>query len=109
MAKRKKTRTHKLHTPNVKSTTNPSPKSFVIKSTRGHHGQSSANGLTGGGYNCTSLNLLVKDFRKVMEPNTASNLKVNSYLSISFSTMRVHVFIRWKSDEIFVLYVFIGT
>ncbi|KAG0147560.1 hypothetical protein CROQUDRAFT_458825 [Cronartium quercuum f. sp. fusiforme G11] len=72
MAKRKKTRTHKLQPP---SKVSQAPKSFVIKSTRAHHGQSSANGPTRGGYNCTSLNLLVKDFRKVMEPNTASHLK----------------------------------
>ncbi|KAH9816853.1 Brix domain-containing protein [Melampsora americana] len=74
MAKRKKNRTHKLK-PNLNPSTQPSPKSFIIKSTPAHHTTKTENGIKSDSYNSTSLNLLVKDFRKVMEPNTASNLR----------------------------------
>ncbi|EGG07142.1 uncharacterized protein MELLADRAFT_35699 [Melampsora larici-populina 98AG31] len=75
MAKRKKNRTHRLKSNTTPSNQQPSPKSFIIKSTPAHHTSSNKNGIKSDSYNSTSLNLLVKDFRKVMEPNTASNLK----------------------------------
>lgn len=63
MARRKKNRTH---VPTSKTAPKDgTPKSFVIKAA-GH-----GNGAVG-----SSVGLLVKDVRRVMEPNTASNLKV---------------------------------
>lgn len=58
MARRRKTRTHVRNAPD----TNATPKSFIIK-----HGNVGP-----------SLTQLVRDLRKVMEPNTASRLKVPS-------------------------------
>ncbi|KAI9627249.1 hypothetical protein H4Q26_017481 [Puccinia striiformis f. sp. tritici PST-130] len=75
MAKRKKNRTHKKGkeaATAAAATSTKSPKSFIIKSTRAHHTSASA---TRSPHHSTSLNLLVKDFRKVMEPNTASHLR----------------------------------
>jgi hypothetical protein len=67
MARRRKNRTH-LKGPATQSTSNTSndgsPKSFIIK-----HGQVGS-----------SLTQLVRDMRKVMEPNTASRLKVSPTL-----------------------------
>jgi ribosome biogenesis protein SSF1/2 len=61
MARRRKTRTHNKGTqPATVSTSDNVPKSFVIK-----HGQVGS-----------SLAQLVRDVRKVMEPNTASRLRV---------------------------------
>ena len=64
MARKRKTRTH-LKDSNAKGDTAPTgtPKSFIIK-----HGQVGS-----------SLTQLVRDMRKVMEPNTASRLKVRGY------------------------------
>ena len=61
MARKRKTRTH-LKGSNGKEETAPdgTPKSFIIK-----------HGPVG-----SSLAQLVRDMRKVMEPNTASRLKV---------------------------------
>jgi hypothetical protein len=67
MARRRKNRTHLKGpaTPSTSNTTNDgSPKSFIIK-----HGQVGS-----------SLTQLVRDMRKVMEPNTASRLKVSPTL-----------------------------
>jgi hypothetical protein len=68
MARRRKNRTH-LKGPAASSTANPVkdgiPKSFIIK-----HGQVGS-----------SLTQLVRDMRKVMEPNTASRLKVSFYFN----------------------------
>ena len=61
MARKRKTRTH-LKGSNAKE--EGTPKSFIIK-----HGQVGA-----------SLTQLVRDIRKVMEPNTASRLKVRGHL-----------------------------
>lgn len=71
MARKRKTRTH-LKDSNAKADTasTGTPKSFIIK-----HGQVGS-----------SLTQLVRDMRKVMEPNTASRLKVRAYL-ISFYLM----------------------
>ncbi|POW09699.1 hypothetical protein PSHT_09026, partial [Puccinia striiformis] len=77
MAKRKKNRTHKKGkeaATAAAATSTKSPKSFIIKSTRAHHTSASA---TRSPHHSTSLNLLVKDFRKVMEPNTASHLRLS--------------------------------
>ena len=65
MVRKRKTRTH-LKDSNAKGDTAPTgtPKSFIIK-----HGQVGS-----------SLTQLVRDMRKVMEPNTASRLKVRGYL-----------------------------
>ena len=61
MARKRKNRTHLKGGSALPTTpTNPSPKSFIIK-----HGQV--------GFSITQL---VRDIRKVMEPNTASRLKV---------------------------------
>ena len=66
MGRRRKTRTHvKQHTNGQESDGNP--KSFIIK-----HGQVGS-----------SLAQLVRDLRKLMEPNTASRLKVR--LAISYT------------------------
>ena len=67
MARKRKNRTHlkgEASNPNANSAAGASdaPKSFIIK-----HGQVGA-----------SLTQLVRDVRKVMEPNTASRLKVCS-------------------------------
>jgi ribosome biogenesis protein SSF1/2 len=64
MARKRKTRTH-LKSSNVNEDTAPTgtPKSFIIK-----------HGPVG-----SSLTQLVRDMRKVMEPNTASRLKVRGY------------------------------
>ena len=62
MAKRRKNRTHlKGGDASAPGTAEGVPKSFVIK-----HGQVG-----------TSLEQLVRDVRKVMEPNTASRLRVS--------------------------------
>jgi hypothetical protein len=64
MARRRKNRTHLKGTqPSAPSSDNV-PKSFVIK--HGHIG--------------TSLTQLTRDVRKVMEPNTATRLKVDTSL-----------------------------
>jgi ribosome biogenesis protein SSF1/2 len=63
MARRRKNRTHLKGTQPSASSSDNVPKSFVIK--HGHVG--------------TSLTQLTRDVRKVMEPNTATRLKV--YLS----------------------------
>lgn len=71
MARKRKNRTH-LKDPSITSATiarDVSPKSFIIK-----HGQVGS-----------SLTQLVRDVRKVMEPNTASRLKV-SPMDYSIST-----------------------
>ena len=60
MARNRKNRTH-LKDTSSQTTTDGLPKSFIIK-----HGQVGS-----------SLTQLVRDFRKVMEPNTASRLKVS--------------------------------
>lgn len=60
MARRRKNRTHLKGTPSSVTSSANAPKSFVIK--HGHVG--------------TSLTQLTRDIRKVMEPNTASRLKV---------------------------------
>jgi ribosome biogenesis protein SSF1/2 len=74
MARRRKNRTH-LKGPATPSAANAVkdgiPKSFIIK-----HGQVGS-----------SLTQLVRDMRKVMEPNTASRLKV----SIPFEFHRVSI------------------
>jgi len=63
MARKRKNRTHlKGHSALSTAPTNLAPKSFVIK-----HGQVGS-----------SLTQLVRDIRKVMEPNTASRLKERS-------------------------------
>lgn len=61
MARRRKNRTHLKGTA-ANADTDGNPKSFVVK-----HGQVGA-----------SLTQLVRDMRKVLEPNTASRLKVRS-------------------------------
>lgn len=75
---RKKNRTHNINsasaaadeqaaaTGNGSSSSNSNPRSFVVKS-----GKSLGSGSS------LSLKQLVKDMRKVMEPNTAIKLKVN--------------------------------
>jgi len=63
MARKRKTRTH-LKGNEERAPTGGTPKSFIIK-----HGQVGS-----------SLAQLVRDMRKVMEPNTASRLKVRGYL-----------------------------
>ena len=61
MARKRKNRTHlKGVAPTTATTADGVPKSFIIK-----HGQVGS-----------SLTQLVRDIRKVMEPNTASRLKV---------------------------------
>lgn len=60
MAKRRKNRTH-LKGAQLTVGSDDAPKSFIIK-----HGQVGA-----------SLGQLVRDMRKVMEPNTAARLKVS--------------------------------
>jgi ribosome biogenesis protein SSF1/2 len=63
MARRRKNRTHlKGAGVAAQSANDGAPKSFIIK-----HGQVGS-----------SLTQLVRDLRKVMEPNTASRLKVSS-------------------------------
>lgn len=66
MARRRKNRTH-LKGPDHNADTDGNPKSFVIK--HGHVG--------------SSLGQLVRDLRKIMEPNTASRLKVRRELLAS--------------------------
>ena len=64
MARRRKNRTHlKGGTASAPGTEEGVPKSFVIK-----HGQVGA-----------SIAQLVRDIRKVMEPNTASRLRVRLF------------------------------
>jgi ribosome biogenesis protein SSF1/2 len=60
MAKRRKNRTHLKGQVQREEVASGVPKSFIIK-----HGQVGA-----------SINQLVRDMRKVMEPHTASRLKV---------------------------------
>ena len=60
MARRRKTRTHLKGANAREARSDGTPKSFIIK-----HGQVGS-----------SLTQLVRDMRKVMEPNTASRLKV---------------------------------
>ena len=67
MARQRKTRTH-LKGGNAKEETT-TPKSFIIK-----------HGPVG-----SSLTQLVRDMRKVMEPNTASRLKVGGGFPHRFS------------------------
>lgn len=63
MARKRKNRTHlKGAAPETATTPDGTPKSFIIK-----HGQVGS-----------SVSQLVRDIRKVMEPNTASRLKVTS-------------------------------
>lgn len=72
MARKRKNRTHLKGgdaSAGAAATSN-APKSFVIK-----HGQVG-----------TSLTQLVRDVRKVMEPNTASRLKVGIYCYIYLHT-----------------------
>lgn len=77
MARRRKTRTH-LKGETQKDTTDASaPKSFIIK-----HGQVGS-----------SVSRLVRDLRKVMEPNTASRLKVCLFLPI------LHSVVKFKKKE----------
>jgi ribosome biogenesis protein SSF1/2 len=64
MARKRKTRTHLKDGNATEDTATGTPKSFIIK-----HGQVGS-----------SLTQLVRDMRKVMEPNTASRLKVGGYL-----------------------------
>lgn len=63
MARKRKNRTHLKDNslPSATTAGDGSPKSFIIK-----HGQAGS-----------SLTQLVRDVRKVMEPNTASRLKVS--------------------------------
>lgn len=63
MARKRKNRTHLKGGPASGAESSNAPKSFVIK-----HGQVG-----------TSLTQLVRDVRKVMEPNTASRLKVGIF------------------------------
>jgi ribosome biogenesis protein SSF1/2 len=64
MARKRKNRTHlKGAAPATESTAPGTPKSFIIK-----HGQVGH-----------SISQLVRDLRKVMEPNTASRLKVRFF------------------------------
>jgi ribosome biogenesis protein SSF1/2 len=70
MARRRKNRTHLKGAGAAALNDNDgAPKSFIIK-----HGQVGS-----------SLTQLVRDLRKVMEPNTASRLKVNSINSVGAS------------------------
>lgn len=62
MAKRRKNRTHLKGAATEAASDQNAPKSFVIK-----HGQVGS-----------SLTQLVRDVRKVMEPNTASRLRVRT-------------------------------
>ena len=65
MARRKKNRTH---VPVTRTTQKDgTPKSFVIKAAGHGHGSVGS-----------SVGMLVKDVRRVMEPNTASSLKVRA-------------------------------
>ncbi|CAH7689025.1 brix domain-containing protein [Phakopsora pachyrhizi] len=76
MAKRKKTRTHQIGSSGQQSESSKTPKSFVIRSRSNHHQIGDQNsGGTRTPHRFASLNALVKDFRKVMEPNTASKVK----------------------------------
>lgn len=70
MARRRKTRTHNKGGTAAKTSNGipGDPKSFVIK-----HGQV--------GYSITQL---VRDMRKVMEPNTATRLRVSGFLSYMY-------------------------
>lgn len=73
MARRRKNRTHlKGGVASDPGTAEGVPKSFVIK-----HGQVGS-----------SLTQLVRDVRKVMEPNTASRLKVSTTISCRFPLCR---------------------
>lgn len=65
MGKRRKTRTHVNKNANGQET-DGNPKSFIIK-----HGQVGS-----------SLAQLVRDLRKLMEPNTASRLKVGHHTQV---------------------------
>ena len=70
MARRRKNRTHLKDAGASSQTQDDVPKSFIIK-----HGQVGS-----------SLSQLVRDLRKVMEPNTATRLKVRAVLhSLSVS------------------------
>ena len=64
MAKRRKNRTHLKGTVADAKGNESIPKSFIIKH----------------GYVGSSVTQLVRDLRQVMEPNTASRLKVNKCL-----------------------------
>ena len=72
MGRRRKNRTHLKDTTTTSKDIESAPKTFVIK--HGHVG--------------TSLAQLVRDLRKVMEPNTASRLRVSSS-PLSFVSSRV--------------------
>ncbi|KAH9464015.1 hypothetical protein MJO29_002442 [Puccinia striiformis f. sp. tritici] len=104
MAKRKKNRTHKKGkeaATAAAATSTKSPKSFIIKSTRAHHTSASA---TRSPHHSTSLNLLVKDFRKVMEPNTASHLrerksnKFKDFLAMAGPLSVTHIIVFSQSE-----------
>lgn len=69
MARKRKNRTHLKGGPASGAESSNAPKSFVIK-----HGQVG-----------TSLTQLVRDVRKVMEPNTASRLKVGIFSFLVYS------------------------
>lgn len=69
MARRRKTRTHLKGEPAKDASDSSAPKSFIIK-----HGQVGS-----------SVSQLVRDMRKVMEPNTASRLKVGLFLNLPSS------------------------
>lgn len=84
MARKRKTRTHLKGNDAKKETPTGTPKSFIIK-----HGPV---GL--------SLTQLVRDMRKVMEPNTASRLKVRGCLQNSLFYALTHLFYFRKEIEI---------
>lgn len=103
MVRRKKNRTHRKLKQTGPGLTTNSPKSFIIKSSRTHH-TLSANNLTRPPHHSTSLNLLVKDFRKVMEPNTASHLrerksnKFKDFLAMAGPLSVSHIVVFSQSD-----------
>ena len=75
MGRRRKTRTHlKGAGAQAAGAAEGVPKSFVIK-----HGQVG-----------TALTTLVRDLRKVMEPNTASRLKVRTLLISTYVCLTIY-------------------
>lgn len=80
MAKKRKNRTHLKGPNNTPSEDDGAPKSFIIK-----HGQVGP-----------SLTQLVRDVRKVMEPNTASRLKVK--LTAIFDTLDGLIYIWYRKE-----------
>ena len=88
MGRRRKTRTHlKGAGAQAAGAAEGVPKSFVIK-----HGQVG-----------TALTTLVRDLRKVMEPNTASRLKVRTLLQVQDQIDDHEVVLR---DECVIVYSF---